>query len=377
MGKHLALSLLFIVGIGFSNSKAQTTQPSDSLGLPGDNLNLYAVMKLFQSSPTLEEFERKLNEEDSKINNLDLNNDNKVDYIRVVDNVDKNVHNIVLQVPINEKENQDVATFIVEKKQNGDVDIQLIGDEDLYGKDYIIEPEKENIADKKETPNPGYIKQSTTTQIDSKGNTTIINNYNSVPTASWPVISYMYMPSYVVWVSPWRWLYYPVYWTPWTPWYWHRYYGYHYNFGYYYYRNYRYCHSYRNPFAYQNYYLRRNTSVVININLKSGAYRKAYDHPESKSSGRREYYRGLHTQKRDYRDNNQNNSIRRTEVKRDVEKDIYKPSRQTREKNSSSIESRNFPPKSFEQHSNSERRGMERQNYSRDPGRGGNGRRKP
>nr|MDA3822412.1 hypothetical protein [Bacteroidales bacterium] len=44
--------------------------PDEYLGLPGDNLNLYAVMNLFQESETLEGFERNLNDEESMINNL-------------------------------------------------------------------------------------------------------------------------------------------------------------------------------------------------------------------------------------------------------------------------------------------------------------------
>lgn len=290
MIKQPLLIVLFILGLSATNIKAQSMQQSDSLGLPGDNLNLYAVMKLFQSSETLEAFEKSLNAEDSKINNLDLNNDDKIDYIRVIDNVYDDVHNIVLQVPINDTENQDVATFIVEKNKKGDVDIQLIGDEDLYGKDYVVEP---NYIDSsaKATPNPGYVKQSTQKTVDSKGNTTIINNYTSTQTASWPVVRYMYMPNYVVWVSPWRWSFYPTYWNPWTPWYWHRYYGYHYNYRYYYYGNFRYCHYYRNPYVYRNYYSRRSTSVIINVNIKSGGYRRCYSHPESRTIGRRDYYR--------------------------------------------------------------------------------------
>jgi len=59
---------------------AQDTQS----GLPGDNLNLYGVLNLFQQSPTLEQFEKSLNAEDQKVNNLDLNNDGKIDYIHVV-----------------------------------------------------------------------------------------------------------------------------------------------------------------------------------------------------------------------------------------------------------------------------------------------------
>src|SRR3972149_9278476 len=71
-----------------------------SLGLPGDNLNLYAVMKLFQESETLEGFERNLNDENSRINNLDLNGDNYIDYIRVIDQPDGWGHLTVLQVAL-------------------------------------------------------------------------------------------------------------------------------------------------------------------------------------------------------------------------------------------------------------------------------------
>ena len=94
-----------------------------SLGLPGDNLNLYAVMKLFQESETLEGFERNLNDENSRINNLDLNGDNYIDYIRVIDQPDGRVHLIVLQVAINSRENQDVAVFVVQREADNQVRI--------------------------------------------------------------------------------------------------------------------------------------------------------------------------------------------------------------------------------------------------------------
>jgi hypothetical protein len=71
---------------------AQTEGQEEKLNLPGDNLNLYAVMKMFQESETLEIFEKKLNEEDNRINNLDLNGDDQIDYIRVLDEVDGDVN---------------------------------------------------------------------------------------------------------------------------------------------------------------------------------------------------------------------------------------------------------------------------------------------
>ena len=41
-------------------------------------------LDLFQKSKTIEDFEKSLNEEKTGINNLDLNLDNKVDFIKVV-----------------------------------------------------------------------------------------------------------------------------------------------------------------------------------------------------------------------------------------------------------------------------------------------------
>ena len=114
---------------------AQTSQDQqEKLNLPGDNLNLYAVLKLFQDSKTLEGFEKSLNDSTTKINNLDLNGDEKIDYLRVVDKPDGDVHNITLKDAISKTEDQDVAVFVVQKKSNGQAQIQLIGDEDLYGK---------------------------------------------------------------------------------------------------------------------------------------------------------------------------------------------------------------------------------------------------
>ncbi|HOY52448.1 MAG TPA: hypothetical protein PLX49_11790, partial [Prolixibacteraceae bacterium] len=132
MKNIITAALLVVFTAAGITVTAQERQP-EYLGLPGDNLNLYAVMKLFQESETLEQFERELNSENSRINNLDLNGDRYVDYITVTDYPDGNVHQIVLRVALDDRENQDVAVFTVEQFNDGTVAIQLIGDEDLYG----------------------------------------------------------------------------------------------------------------------------------------------------------------------------------------------------------------------------------------------------
>ena len=106
--------------------------------MPGDDLDLYAVLDLFQKSKTIEAFEKSLNEEKASIVNLDLNNDGKVDFIKVETKKDGDDFLFILQDRISEKETQDFAVMTVSKDADGKVFMQIIGDEKLYGKDYVI-----------------------------------------------------------------------------------------------------------------------------------------------------------------------------------------------------------------------------------------------
>lgn len=253
--------------------------PEEYLGLPGDNLNLYAVMNLFQESETLEGFERSLNDSESMINNLDLNGDNLIDYITVSDYVEGNVHTIVLRTALNKNEQQDIAVFVVEKLRNGAVQIQLIGDEALYGPNYIVEPIYA------ETPNPGY------TGNVYRGNVNVVTTtYYDI--AAWPLIRFIYYPGYVAWRSSWYWGYYPRYWRPWRPHYWHYYYGYHYHWHDYYYSHYHHWNHFRSGY-YATYYRPRvrvySPTVVVNVN--SGRYRNTYSHPDQRREGEAYYNR--------------------------------------------------------------------------------------
>ncbi|WP_426295729.1 hypothetical protein ACN9ML_14365 [Dyadobacter endophyticus] len=274
--KNLLLIILTALMLWTGNQVFAQAE-DEKLDLPGDNLNLYAVLKLFQESETLESFERKLNEEDSEINNLDLNGDNQIDYIRVEDNVDGNLHTITLKVAVSETEDQDVAAFYVEKKDDGEIWIQLIGDEDLYGKDYIIEPNSQS-GTVSETPNPGY-SGNREVQPAVQQNITYASN--------WPVVQFIFVPRYVVWRSPWRWHYYPSYWHSWRPRYWHYYYGYHYHWHYYYNGHFRRWPSYRNPVWHTHYYGGnfRSRSAVVRTRYTRGDYRATYSRPSSARQG--------------------------------------------------------------------------------------------
>lgn len=187
--------LFFFFGIWICGSAA-FAEDQDSLGLPGDQLDLKAVLNLFASSNDLESFEKSLNEEKTGINNLDLNADGKTDYIMVEDIMDSTTHAIVLRVATSEKELQDVAVIEIEKTANETAQAQIIGDEELYGANYIVEAGDE--TSEKEAP-------------DYRAGVVIVNVWY------WPCVRFVYAPMYRPWRSPWRWGYYPNWWRPWRP----------------------------------------------------------------------------------------------------------------------------------------------------------------
>jgi hypothetical protein len=192
----------------------------------------------------------------------------------VSDYVDGDVHNIVLRVALNKNDFQDVAVFTVQKFRDGSVQIQLIGDEALYGKNYIIEPIYE------ETPNPGY--------MGRPGNNVNVTVVRTTPyeIAVWPLIRFIFLPDYIMWRSSWYWGYYPSYWHPWNPFYWHYYYGYQYNWYHDYYGHYHRYDHYRYP-RYNDFYYSgvRAHSPQVNTRINKGQYKSTYSHPEQRRDG--------------------------------------------------------------------------------------------
>jgi len=264
--KKLFLSLLVVVIGLFSQSIfSQTAEDAPELGLPGDNLDLYAVLDLFQKSKTIEAFEKSLNEKETGINNLDLNLDKKVDFIKVVTKKDGNAYTFVLQVNVSKKETQDVAVILVNKDKNGKVTLQMVGDEDLYGKNYVIEPKTKSDS---VTANPAY-QGSNPVTVNVPATTTVV-------VESAPIVQYVYSPAYVPYYPPYYYGYYPPYFAAFTVlavgiyrhnnWYHHGgYYGGHYHGG-----NNTVIINNRNQINHYN--NERNRSNTVNNNRANGKY---------------------------------------------------------------------------------------------------------
>jgi hypothetical protein len=189
----LVMAMSLICCPGFSQTERKTEKDSTLLGLPGDNLDLYAVLDLFQKSKTIEDFEKSLNAEKTGINNLDLDLDKKVDFIKVETKKNGDDFTFILQVDVSKSEKQDVAVILVSKDKNKKVTMQIVGDKDLYGKDYIVEPKA--AAAPAVTANPGYT-GTEPVKVSAPVNTT------TVVVESSPVVVYMYSPAYVPYVPP-------------------------------------------------------------------------------------------------------------------------------------------------------------------------------
>ena len=137
--KILSLTVFFIMNITSVLAQDRTTVTANNSEI-SDNLDLRAVASIFGDSKNLDDFERRLNDPKIQISNLDLNGDNKVDYLRVIETVEGNVHLIVIQSVIGRNTFQDIATVEVERDRNNRVQVQVVGDVYMYGDNYIYEP---------------------------------------------------------------------------------------------------------------------------------------------------------------------------------------------------------------------------------------------
>ena len=102
-------------------------------------LDLQAVAAAFAESKSVQEFEMLLNSSRYMINNLDLNGDGYIDYLRVLETRQGYYHAFVIQACLAPSYFQDVATLVAERRANS-LYVEVIGDPYLYGYYYIVRP---------------------------------------------------------------------------------------------------------------------------------------------------------------------------------------------------------------------------------------------
>lgn len=229
---HLSLLASLTIGAVFAQDKTTVVAKNSDIS---DNLDLRAVATVFGDARDLEDFERRLNDPKTQISNLDLNNDNYVDYLRVIETVEGNVHLVVVQAVLDRDVYQDVATIEVERDGNNRVQVQVVGDVYMYGANYIYEPV-----------------------------------YVHTPV----IYTTFWVRNYRPYYSSWYWNYYPSYYTYWNPFPIFRYRNHihvHINFG----HTYHYATHRRCAVVYNNYYGRRGNGYERRYPNRSFTHRNA------------------------------------------------------------------------------------------------------
>ena len=152
MKKTIIATLFFLFINCFVYAQEQTLATE-----AGEDFDLYGVIGLFEDAEDLEDFEKRINQEENEINNLDLNKDDEIDVVKVVEYVEGGTHLLVLQAVLSETEVQDIATIEIEKHSEGEISLQVIGDPDIYGADYIVEPAKVEGSIKTYSPTAVFV----------------------------------------------------------------------------------------------------------------------------------------------------------------------------------------------------------------------------
>jgi len=204
------LKKLLFLFVCFAATAINASAQEDSTGLPGDNFSLQGALEMFKQSSSIEEFEKLINTDSKNVNNLDLNGDGETDYIRVIDKSEKDAHAFVLQVAVSETENQDIAVIELEKTGDTTAVLQIVGDEEIFGDQVIVEAsdEGDEVGDDNAPGNGPSANYFEATRI-------VVNVFY------WPAVRFVFRPAYIPWVSPWRWRHYPGWWRPWRPLSWH------------------------------------------------------------------------------------------------------------------------------------------------------------
>ncbi|WP_264530831.1 hypothetical protein [Flavobacterium sp. N502540] len=177
MKTKLLFIALLAIGLSSVPVQSQTTVYAKNSDI-SDNLDLRAVASIFGESANLQDFERRLNDSKYQISNLDLNDDNQVDYLRVIESVENRTHVVIIQAVLDRDVYQDIATIDVERDNYNRVNVQIVGNSYLYGANYIYEPV-----------------------------------YNVVPV----IYTSFWVTNYRPYYSSWSWNYYPRYYYAWRP----------------------------------------------------------------------------------------------------------------------------------------------------------------
>jgi hypothetical protein len=140
-----------------------------------DGLDLTAVGGLIKKSRDGEHLEKLINDKDAGVNNLDLDEDGSVDYIKVTEYGNDSSKGFSLTVEPSKGEEQELATIQIEKTGADQANVEIHGNKNIYGHNHY--------------------------------------HQSHFPIGSFLLMSYLWRP-HPFYMSPWGFGYYPGYYRP-------------------------------------------------------------------------------------------------------------------------------------------------------------------
>lgn len=138
--KYLAIFFFLIVLMSLCNKRqpkvANYNVSVQTVTSSAEGLDLKAVGELVKKAKDAESLEKLLNSPDTGVNNLDLNEDGKADYISVTEYGNDKVRGFSLTTQPSPGETQEIATIEIEKTSDSQAEMQIHGNEQIYGRNY-------------------------------------------------------------------------------------------------------------------------------------------------------------------------------------------------------------------------------------------------
>ncbi len=119
-----------------SKTQNYNVNVSTSTSAAADGLDLQAVGALIKKTKDAEDLEKLVNDKSVGINNLDLNEDGNVDYIKVTEFGDDSAKGFSLTVEPVKGEEQEVATIHLEKSSDKQASVEVRGNRQIYGSNH-------------------------------------------------------------------------------------------------------------------------------------------------------------------------------------------------------------------------------------------------
>ena len=140
--KTICFGLVFFLALSMWGSCSTPNQYDvtvASIQIPAgaqDGLDLRAVGELVKTAKDAETLERQINDASTGLNNLDLDSDGEVDYISVEEFGGGNSRGFMLIAKLNDGREQEVATIDIEKTTDSNADLEIRGNERVYGSNH-------------------------------------------------------------------------------------------------------------------------------------------------------------------------------------------------------------------------------------------------